>query len=290
MKALLRSVLVLVLSVCVFACTEVPPYINYSPDVVLKKDTCHVVAEVPDAQPRNAMVEDVSGVRCVNCPEAADIAHSIDLKYPGRVVVATLHPKSNATLTTAIGNDTFNTDEAENIFQTLIKGDQGLPTGSINRRHFQGEPRIAVKPNKWMTYAEEILSETSLVNIELEASVDSVNRVIELDVKTAFIEDDPTPAYLTIMVLESGIVQPQAKKSGVDDTYEHEDILRFTHTNYSGLLLSDSPIKGQVCEKTFDISIPEKHDLDHITIAVLVNKVDADNTEVLQCTEVDLSE
>lgn len=289
MRTITKATLVLFFGAMMFACTEVPPYINYGADVELRKDTCYTVKDIPDPQDRNAMVEDISGVRCVNCPEAAEAAHAIDLKYPGRVVVATLHPTSNATLTTPIGNDTFNTAEAENIYQ-LIGRAQGLPTGCVNRKEFSGESRIAVAPAKWMAYAEDILAEKSIVNIEFASEVDTNQRIVKLDVMTTFTKDDPTPSFLTIMVLESGIIQPQSRRDAIDYEYEHEDILRFTHTNYSGLLLSNESQRGDVCEKSFDISIPEKINLDHVTIAVMVNKIDEDNKEVLQCTEVLLGE
>jgi len=290
MKALSRSILVLILSVCVFACTEVPPYINYSPDVLLSKDTCYIIQELPDAQLRNVLVEDISGVRCSNCPDAAEKAHAIDEKHEGRVVIATLHPTSQSNLTTPWGDDDFRTQEAENIYANLIGAVTGLPTGAISRRKFSAEPTIAMTRHKWMAYAEEILSETSVVNLELLSEVDTTTREVNLDVKTTFIEEDETPVHLTIMVLESGIIQPQTDGVMVDTFYTHNDILRFTHTLYNGIVISDNPQRGLVCEKEFNIKIPEEIVLENVSIAVLVNKLDANNKEVLQCTEVHLSE
>jgi len=290
MRILKKITLSVGLVTMLFACKEVPPFINYNPPVELSKDTCYVTEDIPEAQMKNVLVEDVSGVRCVNCPEAADIAHAIDLKHPGRVVVATLHPTSYANLTTPHGTDTFNTQEAENIYQNLIAGAQGLPTGAISRRKFTGESAIAINPAKWSAYADQVILETSPVNLELNANVDLNSRIVELDVTTTFTEADPTPVYLTIMVLESEIVQPQSKKSGVDDAYVHEDILRFTYTDYSGLRISDAPERGLKCEKSFDIEIPEEINLEHTTIAVVVNKIDTDNKEILQCNEVNLGE
>jgi len=272
------------------ACKEIPPFINYSPDIELTKDTCYTLPTVPAKDEKNVLIEDVSGVRCVNCPEAAEIAHTLKANNPGRVFVATLHPTSNANLTTAIGNDTFNTQEAENIFQNLIGGAQGLPTGAVDRKLFSGETKISVTPNKWQGYAQQQLQLNSDVNLELHATSDAASRVVKLDVKTTFTENDATPNYLTIMVLESGIVQPQITRSGQDDSYIHNEVLRYTHTNYSGLLLASEVEAGRVCEKSFELTIPEKYDFSKVTVLVMVNKVDEKNKQVLQVDEIHLSE
>lgn len=271
-----------------WSCSEVPPFINYSPDIQLSVDTCYVLTNLPAKQDKNVLVEDISGVRCVNCPDAAANAHEIDLLHPGRVVIATLHPLSNANLTTPLGNDTFNTQEAENIFQNIIGGAQGLPAGAVDRKKFDGEAKISVAPNKWKAYAEQQLTLKADVNLDLEASGDKASRKVDLKVMTTFTEDLNFPVHMTIMVLESKLVQPQATKSGVDEEYEHEDVLRFTYTNYSGLKLSDDPELGLSCEKGFTIDIPEKIVWENVTVAVILHRFDTDSKEVLHCKEVHL--
>lgn len=270
-----------------WACKEIPPFINYSPDIELTKDTCYVVTDIPAKEEKSVLIEDVSGVRCVNCPEAAEIAHELKKDHPGRVVVVTLHPTSNANLTTTIsGNDTLNSQEAENIYQNLIGGAQGLPTGSVDRKKYTGESRIAVSPTSWTGYTNDQMATDARVNLELNITASKADRTAKLDVKTTFTEEDASPVFLTIMVLESELVQPQITRSGQVDDYVHHDILRYTHTNYSGLKLADDVTKGLVCEKGFELTIPEKYNLDHVAIAVMVNKVDADNKEILQVKEV----
>jgi len=148
---------------------------------------------------------------------------------------------------------------------------------------------VSLSPSKWTSYADAQLLASSEVNLELNPTIDKGARTVSLDVKTTFVKAQTEPTYLSIMVLESGLNQPQSTRSGVDDAYIHEDVLRYMHTNYSGLLIGSEAEKGLVCEKTFDIEIPEKYVFENVTIAVIVNKVGSNN-ESLQCDEIHLSE
>ena len=56
------------------SCEEEPPGINYTPTKVAFEETYIDASNVPTPQLREVLVEDISGVRCVNCPDAAIIA------------------------------------------------------------------------------------------------------------------------------------------------------------------------------------------------------------------------
>ena len=59
------------------ACEEIPPYIDYSVPVVPKKDTTYIASVIPAAQHKAVIIEDITGVRCNNCPSAAQKAMDI---------------------------------------------------------------------------------------------------------------------------------------------------------------------------------------------------------------------
>ena len=53
------------------ACEEVPPAIDFSEPVVPSKDSTYTVSTEPPAQHKAVLIEDITGVRCINCPDAA---------------------------------------------------------------------------------------------------------------------------------------------------------------------------------------------------------------------------
>src|SRR6478735_751917 len=90
MKTILTAISC-VLLLCVIACKEEPPYINYEPEYITF-ETTYVDVNVPVPQPREVLIEDISGVKCVNCPDAAEVVRDLKEQYPGRVNSITNYP------------------------------------------------------------------------------------------------------------------------------------------------------------------------------------------------------
>ncbi len=279
---------------CLFSCQEVPPFIDFSEPILLLKDTTYVTKDIPSNAIKNVLIEDISGVKCNNCPKAAEIAHNIQSKNEkGRVVVMTLHSKNFGIFTDpfADSQDTFNTDEATLIIDNLMGDITGLPAGAIDRRVFEGETQNIISAyGAWESFVDIQLKEKPKVVIDLEV-IKKENRLFVANIKTTFLKEDQTPVFLSIFITESVI---ESKQKMPDNSYEkdfeHNAILRKGITIFSGLKLADEILEiGRVYEKGLEIYIPEKYVLKNCSIVVLINKVDADNKEVLQCAEFNLN-
>lgn len=277
------------ISLTVFSCKEIPPAIDFSEPVLLARDTTYVTTDLPSDPVKNVLIEDISGVKCNNCPKAAEIAHKTqDKNGAGRVVVMTLHSKNYAAFTAPFedSKDTFNTDEATQIVENLYIGNVlGLPTGGVDRKVFGGETQSLISYTTWETRVNEQLLEKPGALLELEL-IRKTGRTVIVNVKSTFLEKNESPVHLSLFITESHI---QSKQKMPDNTYnkdyEHNSILRKGITNYSGLKLADAFEVGRVFEKGFEIEIPEKYTIENCSIVALLNKVEADNYEVLQCAE-----
>jgi len=168
---------------CLFSCQEVPPFIDFSEPILLLKDTTYVTKDIPSNAIKNVLIEDISGVKCNNCPKAAEIAHNIQSKNEkGRVVVMTLHSKNFGIFTDpfADSQDTFNTDEATLIIDNLMGDITGLPAGAIDRRVFEGE--TILEPSAGLGHiAEEIRTKypsNSLSVIEFNYSLFNLHDLV----------------------------------------------------------------------------------------------------------------
>ncbi|MFT5723065.1 MAG: hypothetical protein ACI9JN_000170 [Bacteroidia bacterium] len=277
--------------VILFGCKEVPPFIDRSAPIVLASDTTYITTDIPQNIKKNVLIEDISGVRCNNCPKAAVIAHDIQERNdPGRIVVLTLHSNKNGGFTMPFENgeskDTFNTIEATEIISTLIGEPIGLPAGAIDRKLFEGETsKVNQKYATWESQVNLQLALEAKAKLELEV-IKKSGRTVVANVKTTFAEADATPVYLSIFIVESKI---KSKQKLPDNTYDkdfvHNAILRKGVTNYAGIELAQSVEIGRVFEKGFEFEIPEKYIMDNCTIVVLVNKNDPESTEIIQCIE-----
>lgn len=273
------------------ACEEIPPFINYEEDQFTGTDTTYVLDIVPAKQDKNVLIEDISGVRCPNCPEANALAQSILDANPGRVAVMTIHPTSLKNLTNPI-SDTFNTDDGELIFQTLIGGSPqgGLPIGAVNRKLFlPDETSVGISDKKWQKYTLDELTLDAEVN--LVTSVVSLNgRTITIKSVATFTDTTTTPVYMTVAILESHMISPQETTTGRVEEYEHNHVLRDVITPYGGVKLADGVAEaGRVFERIMTFDISDKYVMDNCHILVFINKIDANNKEVLQVVEVKLN-
>ncbi len=267
-------------------CKEIPPFIDYSTPILLARDTTYVLNSTPEAQNKNVLIEDISGVRCINCPEAAEIAHDIqDKNQKGRVIVMTLHTTKIANFTRPY-SDTFNTDEATFIVDNLIDGDvSGLPTGSIDRKIYAGKTDALLKPATWESFVNGQLLLKTKANLDLDLVVDKESRSVIANVKATFLTEFPEGAYLSLFITESHILSHQLVDTGVQADFEHNFILRKGITPYTGIKLAPTIEANRVFEKGFEFTIPEKWNFENCNIVVLLNPVKPGANDVIQTKE-----
>lgn len=283
----------LIFIILLFGCTEVPPFIDYSQPILLATDTTYITSDIPQNVKKNVLIEDISGVRCNNCPKAAEIAHDIQDKYPNRIVVLTLHSNNYAAFTAPYpeSKDTFNTDEATQIVSNLIGEPTGLPAGAIDRKVFAGKTsKINQQYESWESQVIEQMAIIPKADLQLEIIKQSGREIIA-NVKATFLEEDPSPTFMSVFIIESHI---KSKQKMPDNTYDkdylHNSILRKGITNFSGLKLADNVEVGRVFEKGFVFELPEKYDIEYCSMVVLINKNEklqdgSFYTEVIQSTE-----
>jgi hypothetical protein len=268
------------------ACEETPPFIDYSKPVLLSNDTTYLLDNVPASENKRVLIEDLSGVRCVNCPDANATAKAILDKNTGKVVVLTLFPISLKIYTTPYeGEDTLVNEDAENIMTQIMQTPTGLPSGAVDRKKYNGEPSITMSEKKWEKYVNDQAVLKSKANLTLEVIGNESKRKLTANVKVIFTEPITTPVFLTLMIVEDDIESKQLTRAGEVEKYTHHHVLRKCITPYNGLQLAANIEKGRVFEKGFEIDIPEKYNFKNCSIVALVNHNDPDNKEIIQAIE-----
>ncbi len=286
MKKFINLILSCLIVITFTACEEEPPYINLSPEATIT-DTTYTVSTVPTPQPKTVIIEEFTGVRCPNCPDAQAEAKRLSQNNPGRVNIVTIHPLNLLNSLTRpfdknIGdkftsNHDMRTDAGRIIFQ-LIGVTQQLPTGSINRRLFSGETNFAVDFSKWAAFVNNELTQPNPVNISISAknSGDSIEVTCEL-IYTQNVSDSN---YITIMVTEDGIIDVQEKRvSGLtvyDEEYVHNHVLRAVVTSTTGDLLNPRlPVyelnAGRAFKRVYRIARDPKWNASKLNVVALVH-------------------
>ncbi|MBL6963403.1 MAG: Omp28-related outer membrane protein [Bacteroidetes bacterium] len=269
------------------ACEEEGPYINFDPVDTSLFDTTFISTTSVSPMVKKVLIEDFTGARCPNCPNAAAKLTEISIANPGRIVGMAIHPKGIPFTVPHDQDADYRTDDGTIVFSILNEGP--LPIGGIDRVLFAGESNILVRIDVWNSYVDQQLLIGSPVNIELTSTAHKIEAntyVIRAEVHYTIAVNDKN--YLTIALTESDLISPQTLPSStVDSNYIHNHVLRDIISNPVGNLLMDSPELNRVFIKEFTVKLDDHWDPDNCSVVGFVH-YSASQFNVLQVEEIHL--
>lgn len=258
------------------ACKEDAPNIDFTPTSTILGDTTFMAATLATAQPHVALIEDLTGVRCPNCPTSHDVAKTIQTSHPGRVVIMALHSYQVPTFTNPWTiNFDFRDSGSDYIFTQLLGNPGQLPKGAVDRVLFSGEANRYTDDTKWDGYVNQQLSKTTPLNLEITNTYNAATREVTVVSKvecTSSVTDD---AYLTLAVCENKIIAKQSTLTGADDNYEHNHILRRLITPRTGYKLNSPTVllePKRVIIKVFKYTLPAGWNENNCTVVGVVHR------------------
>lgn len=205
-------------------------------------DSAHYVSQGlwPEFTPNtntltNVLIEDFTGHRCFNCPNAANIIHNLEDQYPGRVFGVGIH-------TSPFGMSNFQEEELPDYPAVLYNdlafeigihfgskpgtGFVGNPNGTVNRQ-LNGTDNTSA-PATWNSKATVELNKPLRVNIQSHTNYFAATRGSFLHVEVDKVDNNLTnPLAIVVYVCEDSLVAPQLMPDLTrNPNYVHNDILR----------------------------------------------------------------
>jgi hypothetical protein len=255
----------------------------------LDKSTYEVEeSKLPPAQMKRALIEDITGVRCQNCPEAAETAKEILDSNQGKVVVVGLYTGLFRNLSEPHdGEIDLRTQFASDIHSNYYNSPP-LPAGGVNRKIYPGQSTISQLQSLWKSRVNSELLLKSPANMETSLSwLNDTTIDIHLDV--LFNEDRTDEVFFSILLLENDLYSTQVGVGGAEiHNYKHKHVLRKMYTPYNGKPMVDEPHKGQGVVYDWRLYLPNNVNYDKSSIVILLNLNEENNKEVLQCLELKL--
>lgn len=164
------------------------------------------------------LLEDYTGVKCVNCPAAGELTQQLQEQYGKHLVVLGVHPKSNLQNPSG-GFPDFRTDEGHewnNYFQI-----SSYPNGTVNRAGVIGSA-------EWSAAVAGVMGSDAPIRLIIKDEYDAVTRELKLSIHSKFLRDVSGDVRLTVCMMEDSIVGKQITPSGVDTAYMHRHVFRGT--------------------------------------------------------------
>ena len=177
-------------------------------------DTVQVVKKV--------LLEDYTGVRCVNCPAAGELALQLQEIYP-QVIVMGVHAGMLAMPNG--GYPDFRTPEGTEWWNFF--GFDTNPIGTVNRIS-RGSGSYGINPAEWGSNVVEELAKAPVIALEIENAYNAENRTLNATVSGKVLEDQTEDLLLVVCLMEDGITGLQQTPSGVNTEYVHRHVFRGT--------------------------------------------------------------
>lgn len=292
----------LLITACFSNCKEVPPNIIFEPNYnYLTTDTTFVVTDsLPTPQPPTLLIEEFSGVRCVNCPQANTIIQQIENQFPNTIIPVTIHagffsqPYPQST-------HNFNTPEGTFIYNNLQP--EAVPSACFNRKLIENQTLIPItNKNIWQQLAQNIISNSTAppINLYLNKNYNPQNRQLNLAVQwiynpTALIFAHNDTLFLSVMLLENNLKTSQATyingTETIDSQYIHQHILRKMLTPATGYPILPNPIitANTTTIKTFEIpTLPDTLNQNNIEIIAFLHTQSTNKKEIINTKKIKL--
>ena len=184
------------------SCTKLDaPYVSmqhhHIEDTIMSWDTIPAV--------RKVLLEDYTGHKCVNCPEAALTARSLEEEYEGRLVIMAVHAGFYALPGTgeySLDLRTTTGSEWNNEF-----GFTSYPNGMVNRKVFESSRVIG--PGKWATSVSQVIDLPPDAQMMIANKYNAGTRMVSTTVYSRFIDEMPGNYTLTVCIVEDSIIGAQ---------------------------------------------------------------------------------
>ncbi len=240
-------------------------------------------------QDKRVLIEEFSGVRCVQCPAGSYEIQNLQSIHGERLVAVSIHAGSLAAPYNQSQYD-FRTEEGEKLLN-FLGIPEGFPTGVINRKLFPGQPDLQLETAAaWAGYIASEMEEMAPVALEIDHSWNPLERRLTLRIFTQAFENIDQALNLSVFITESKIIDTQiVPGDGIIDDYEHNHVLRKSLTAFDGDRIADTLPAGELISKEFSFTLPTNWKAEDCRLIAFVHLADNDRS-VLQAAEKHLIE
>lgn len=205
-------------------------------------DTLYVIDSV-SVNTKHVLLEDFTGHKCVNCPEAALEAHDLAEELNHQLIIYSVHagyyadPDDEGDYTADFRCDAGNELNAD--FQIIAN-----PIGTVNRVEYGGS--VLIGAGNWEASVLSELGKEDLVNLKVTNTYYPNLNTIQINVATTFLNAMEGNYKLVVYLAEDHIIAPQKNNNesiGPSPDwldYEHRNILRDAINSTYGDNLTDT--------------------------------------------------
>ena len=269
------------LTVCslsfIYSCKEVGPDINLHGNANSVSDTTYIESPVAAPEPKNALIEEFTGVQCANCPQGHLAEASIEAAYtPGRIAGVALHPNNALGFPYPFSAQNLINAFSTSLFTYLGDGPNGEPCAAIDRQLFTGQTSIQTDRSYWQGFVSQELALTPQVNLLLSDIYNPSNHQVTVIAQIHYTQNVLQPNNITIALTEDSVVTAQLNGLVIDTFYVHNNVLRTILTGTTGDNVAYNAnvtlVAGRVVQLVYQDSLNAQWNPQHMSIVAFVHE------------------
>ena len=207
---------------------------------------------------KNVLIEDFTGQKCLNCPNATNVIHDLQGLYgEDHVIAVAIHGGALAiSESKPIG---LATDQGSDYHKHW--GAEGLPKGKVDRGGI-------LEFSSWSAEVVKRLQMKPVVDLDLTGTTyDAASRKLNVAVKMT--GNDSIEGKLQIWLIEDNIVAPQTMPDGVfNKNYVHNHVFRASVNEPYGTPVTVAKAASET--KQFDYILAEKYKPENVSVVAFV--------------------
>lgn len=215
---------------------------------------------------RAVLIEDLTGQRCINCPDGTDIINGIIETYgEDNVIAVGIHcgPLGFAGNSKRVG---LKTDTGDEYYTHWANGTNlGQPSAIFNRKKGKGP---IDNYNNWAAEVGRIISEKANLSVDIANAYDAKTRTLTTKVG-AFGVNGTVNGKLQVWIVEDGIKAMQMMPDGsANQDYIHNHVFRAA---VNGTWGEEVTVKeGETTSKDYSYVLPETWNAENISVVAFV--------------------
>lgn len=213
------------------------------------EDTTYV-GPVEPAQDKRILVEELSGVTCVNCPQGAVKLEELDAANPGLLSIVTIHTGIFTDPIEGKSKQSFQTDDGVKLRSGVWTEQGSKPTAAFDRLQIgtQGNKYFVDGYTEWSTKINtaKTTHPTSPIKLSVTSKYNEIKKQYDIEATVKYTEATTGQHALNLFLTESKIIDVQELSvSNYDMNYQFNHVFRKAITPAIGgkTFLADKDIK-----------------------------------------------
>ena len=231
---------------------------------------------------KKILVEDFTGHKCVNCPDAAKKMHELIKDYCDHIVPLAMHvtPFARPWPDEGLPED-FRTETGTEI-KDFFEVPNSIPIGMVNRTEYEDE--LLLNHNvAWQAAVVEQLTAKPEIDITLINIYNVSDRSLSVNIALQMLVDLSEDLSISVYLTEDSIIAPQLdhnQSPSLVDDYVHMHMFRASLNGTWGDEISGTTNFGDILEKKYTTTLGADYNENHCKIVVFIYKTET--KEVIQ--------